>query len=70
MGKNTRIINSTRIVAEKLADYLKRHQEIEKKLKKQHQRLFYTTDTPGRFKNLGEKFLRIKIKKVEKIALF
>ncbi|MFH1522689.1 MAG: glutamate racemase [Patescibacteria group bacterium] len=69
MGKRCQVLNSPEYVAEKLNDYLIRHPEIEKKIKKDKKRIFYTTDDPARFKELGEKFLEEKIEQVEKISL-
>jgi glutamate racemase len=68
-GKSTKVINTPQAVAQKLKDYLARHPAIEKKIKKQQQRLFYTTDEPARFKNLGTKFLGHPILKAEKVEL-
>ncbi len=68
-GKSTKVINTPQAVAQKLKDYLARHPAIEKKIKKQRQRLFYTTDEPARFKNLGTKFLGYPILKAEKVEL-
>lgn len=69
MGKNIKVLNSGKIIAESLTDYLKRHPEIEKKLTKKGKRIFMTTDDPQNFKELGEKFLGQKISRVEKIEL-
>ena len=69
MGKNCRVLDSSKIVAEKLKDYLSRHPKIENKISKNKQRLFYTTDDPTRFKRFGEKFLSGEIKKVERVEL-
>lgn len=69
MGKNIKVLNSGKIVAESLKDYLKRHPEIEKKLTKKGKRIFITTDDPKKFKELGEEFLGQRISKVEKVEL-
>jgi len=69
MGKRCQVFDSPKFVAEKLADYLRRHPEIEGKILKEKKRIFYTTDDVARFKNLGEKFLGQKMEKVEKVNL-
>ena len=69
MGKRVNVLNSPKIVAEKLADYLKRHPEIEKKLEKNKKRIFFTTDDIDRFKKQGKKFLGQEIKNIKKIEL-
>ncbi|MDD5031936.1 MAG: glutamate racemase [Patescibacteria group bacterium] len=69
MGKRCQVFDSPKFVAEKLADYLVRHPEIEAKIFKKKKRIFYTTDDVNRFKNLGEKFLGQKMEIVEKVSL-
>ena len=69
VGKNIKIINTPKAVAERLKVYLNRHPEIKNKLTTNKKRKFYTTDNPGRFKQLGEKFLGEKIDKLERIKL-
>ena len=69
MGRKVKILDSPKIVAEKLEDYLLRHPEIETKLGKSGKKNFYTTDDAGRFKNFGENFLGRKISEVKKIEL-
>jgi len=69
MGKNVKIINPATVAVEKLADYLKRHEEIEKKLVKSGKRVFYTTDDINKFRELGRKFLGKEIKEVKKAIL-
>lgn len=69
MGKNCKVLNSPKIVAEKLNDYLSRHPEIESKLSKNKKRIYYTTDDPQKFKQFSKKFLGENIKRVEKIEL-
>jgi glutamate racemase len=48
-GKSVRIVSQGEIVAESLADYLKRHPEMEQKLGKNRLRKFYTTDSAEDF---------------------
>lgn len=67
-GKRVKVLDAPRIVAEKLVDYLKRHPEIESKLKKDSQVRYLTTDSPEKFASLGSKFMGRQIKG-EKIEL-
>jgi len=69
MTKRVKVLNSPKIVAEKLTDYLKRHPEIEEKLGKNKKRIYYTTDDPKRFKYFSSKFLGDEIKEAIKINL-
>ena len=46
-----KLISQGEIVALSLVDYLKRHPEIEIQCTKNHQRVFYTTDSPTDFDN-------------------
>ncbi|MFA6306432.1 MAG: glutamate racemase [Patescibacteria group bacterium] len=66
MGKNVKIIDPATVAAEKLSDYLKRHNEIENKLGKNGKLFFYTTDDKNKFKQLGKRFLGKEIKEVKK----
>lgn len=68
MGKNCHILDAPGIVAEKLADYLKRHPEIEQKLTRKRVRAFLTSDDPGRFQAFGEKFLGRRIMGVQTVS--
>lgn len=56
IGKNIKIISEGKIVAEKLKQYLARHPEIEKQLKKETSVKFLTTDLTEKFATLGSKF--------------
>lgn len=56
MGKRVKVLNSGKIVAESLANYLKRHPEIESSLSRDGGRSFYTTDDPERFSEFAKKF--------------
>lgn len=67
MGKNCDVLDTPEIVAEKLADYLKRHLEIENRLSRAGRRLFYTTDNPRWFKEFGEKYLNYPIENIKKV---
>ncbi|MFA5820532.1 MAG: glutamate racemase [Candidatus Gracilibacteria bacterium] len=61
MCPRVKILESGDIVATKLKEYLNRHPEIEKTLKKGKKRTFLTTDDPQRFKEFTEKYLGLKI---------
>jgi len=56
-----RLVSQEEIIGSKLADYLKRHPEIEKKLNKTRKRFFFTTDLTDRFQKLGSQFFGQKI---------
>lgn len=62
MGKRCKVLNPGPIVAEKLADYLSRHPEIETVLAKKGSIRFCTTDIPERFNELGSQFFGKPIK--------
>ncbi len=57
-----KLICENEIIPDKLADYLNRHPEIEKRLSKNHKRLYLTTDLTPRSKILGKLFLGKTIK--------
>jgi len=67
IGKDIKIIDESKIVARKLKDYLRRHPEIEKDLKKGRSQIFYSTDLAGNFEALGSKFFgrEIKVRKAD-----
>ncbi|MDO8668014.1 MAG: glutamate racemase [bacterium] len=69
MGKNVNIVNPAEVAAEKLVIYLNKHQDLEKKLNKKGQLVFYTTDNPAKFKELGQRFLGRDIREVKKASL-
>lgn len=62
VGPKVTIISDKRAVPKKLEDYLQKHQEIERKLKKEGSVSFYTTDLTKKFVILGSKFFGKKIK--------
>ena len=66
MGPKVIILDTGKIIAKSLKDYLERH-----KVPAGHTTAvaFYTTDKPQLFKKLAEKFLGRKIKKIEQIQL-
>ena len=61
MGKDVKVLDSGKIVAESLRDYLERHPEIENNLTKNKKRIFFTTDSIERFNSLGSNFFGEKI---------
>jgi glutamate racemase len=69
MGKNCRVLDAPGIVAEKLAEYLRRHPEIEARLVKDGRRRYLTTDDPETFRCLGEPFLGQRLRDVERVVL-
>jgi glutamate racemase len=48
-GDKIRIVSQGEIVADSLADYLERHPDMDRKLSKNGQRRFYTTDSKEDF---------------------
>lgn len=69
MRKNVKIIDPGEITAKSFKDYLERHPEIEKLLRKNKKREFLTTGDPQKFKLFAEKMLGTKIKLPGKIKL-
>jgi len=67
MGKNCRVLQGPETVAEKLVDYLRRHPEIQDRVRAQGNISFYTTDNPQRFREFGETFLSRRIPFVHSI---
>jgi glutamate racemase len=53
---NVELLSQGEIVAESLQDYLSRHPEIESRISKNRERIFYTTDSPSDFNNKGSLF--------------
>lgn len=68
MGENVTLIDSAIETAGETKEIL-RKQNMEKKSKDRPIREFYVTDAPGRFVNIGEKFLEQKIENIQKINL-
>ncbi len=68
VGPDIRVISEGHIVAEKLADYLVRHRDIEGRLSKGGARVFYTSDPTEKFNALGSMFFGQPIK-AEKVRL-
>lgn len=68
MGKNVKVLDSGKIVAESLADYLKRHPEIQTQLTTGKKREFLTTDNIEQFQKFMKKFAGLKIAKTIKVS--
>ncbi len=66
-GKGIRVVVEDRIVASKLKDYLKRHPEIEQRLRRRPEIKFFSTDLTEKFTLLGSDFFGKSIK-VQKIS--
>ncbi|MBI4122324.1 MAG: glutamate racemase [Parcubacteria group bacterium] len=56
MGKRVKLINSPQVVAASLADYFKRHPEMDKRLSRDGSVQFLTTDKDNRFDRLASMF--------------
>jgi glutamate racemase len=69
MGKRVEIVNSGEIMGQSLKEYLSRHPEIEKKLKKTKKIQFLTTEDPENFKKFVEKNCGMKIKTPKRVKL-
>ncbi len=67
-GANIKIVSGSRIIPEKLKNYLIRHIEIDEKLGKKKVIHFYSTGSTEKFALLGSKFFGKKIK-THKISL-
>ncbi|MBI4090796.1 MAG: glutamate racemase, partial [Candidatus Komeilibacteria bacterium] len=67
-GKNVFVLDSGIVVAEKFADYLRRHPEYESKLSKKGNRSFLTTELTGQVGPLVKKFWKTDVK-VERVVL-
>lgn len=69
MGRKTNVLNSGKIIANSLKDYLLRHAELKLEPVAQPIYRYYTTDDPRLFKELGEKFLGKKIDNLERVKI-
>jgi glutamate racemase len=69
MGKRIHVADSSQAVAESLADYLKRHPEIESQLSREGGLTLACTDSPERFAEFAEKFLKGEKVNVQQVAL-
>jgi len=70
MGKNVHVPEPGKIVADSLADYLKRHPEIETQLSRSGRRDYSTTDCIDNFKDFANRELKLNIDKVSKVKLW
>jgi glutamate racemase len=62
LPKNVKLVSQGEIVAESLKDYLHRHPEIESKISKEGERVFYTTDSTEDFNNKATIFFGERVK--------
>lgn len=67
MGGKVKVISSAQAAADAIGGYFKRHPDLEKSLSRKGSRVYYTTDCPERFSELGSKFVggKIQAKKIE-----
>ncbi|MGB8658256.1 MAG: glutamate racemase [Candidatus Zixiibacteriota bacterium] len=68
MGGKVRLIDSADEVAKKVRDFLSQHQLLRTTDGKAF-RMFYVSDVPDRFIEVGQRFLRAKIEKVKRIDI-
>lgn len=68
MGPQVYIIDSGKVAAEKLVEYLENHPEVECQLTKKENKDFYTTDCPDNFQKQAIRFYGKKIE-CKKIAI-
>lgn len=70
VGSRVRIVSAAKAVPKRLKDYLKRHGEIERGLRKRNAVGFFTTDLTDKFISLGSRFFgrKIQVEKCELIA--
>jgi glutamate racemase len=62
MGEKVRVIDSSKILASKLKDYLERHSEIEKVLEKKKKQNYLVTDLTQNFTEMSQRILGKKVK--------
>lgn len=68
MGRKVKVLNSGKIISEKMADYLKRHPEIETTLTKGNNHRYMVTDINENFYAVAKDFLKRDIK-LESVTL-
>lgn len=61
IGKQVTVISSATAAVDAIADYFKRHPQLEKSLSRDGKRVYFTTDCPEKFETLGSRFLGQKI---------
>lgn len=69
MGNRVAVLDSGKIVARSLKQYLARHPEIESRLLQKRTCTYHTTDDPGRFESFAHDFLGMKVGPVRKVIL-
>jgi len=62
VGKNVKVLSQDEIIPKKLAEYFKRHPEIEKKLSKRKKREFLVTDVNQNLKDVSKKLFGKSVK--------
>lgn len=65
MGKRIHVLDTPKIIAKSLHDYLSRHAEIESLLKKTGKRQFFSTDPGARFQDVAKTFFKHPLPQVE-----
>ncbi|MFC1599613.1 glutamate racemase [Patescibacteria group bacterium] len=70
MGKNVKVPEPGKVVADSLTDYLERHPEIETRISKGSKREYSTTDCIDNFKQFANRELKLNIDKVSKVKLW
>ena len=67
MGAKVQVIDSSKVIARKLKDYLEHHLEIEKNLKKDKKIEYLVTDLTQNFEEMSQRILdkKVKFKKVD-----
>ena len=68
MGKSTKLIDSAEETAREVKRFLK-DSALRRDTKRKSFRRFYVSDVPDRFVEVGEKFLRAKIKEVTRVDI-
>jgi glutamate racemase len=69
MNKKTQVLDSGKIVAKSLQNYLARHPEIERQLTRGESKKFLTTDDAERFAEFAKNFSGVKMAHGEKVEL-
>lgn len=67
-AQKVKAVSQSGVVAERLADYLGRHSEIEKKLSRSGSVIYLSTDITDRFREFGQKITGTEIE-IERITL-
>lgn len=67
MGKNVKVINDGKVVAQSLKEYIRRHPELE--ITQNSTQEFLTTNDPRHFQEIGQGFLSLKMSQITKVEL-